>query len=296
MEVLRKLEPDQQSQTHGHVRIAAEIEVDLQGIGQQAAPGAGQAGRCLGKTPVGHGRHGIRQQHLLGQPQDEQRAADARLGPAVRAHPQLIVQLVVPHDRPGHQLREQGDIAGEIDEAPRGAGLPAVEIEGIAHRLERVERNAHRQHEVQQGDQVRPAPQPAGHRVGCLCAQVVVLEKGQHAHVAADGDQQPALFLRRIRRGRDAAAGQIVDGDGQQQQPAVAVVPPAVEDETAQRQPAVPPALRQQQVIAGQHHRQQAKQEFVGIEQHLTTRRSPCALLPVSTPPSGPRPTPPTAT
>ena len=139
IEVLRELESDHQPQTHRHVGIAAEVEIDLERIGHQAAPRAGESDGGLRKSPIGHGGDGIGQQHLFGQSQHEQGDAGAGFRPAVGAHPELFVQFVIAHDRTRHQLGKQGHIAGEIDETLRRAGLAAIDVDRIAHRLERVE-------------------------------------------------------------------------------------------------------------------------------------------------------------
>ena len=59
---------------------------------------------------------------------------------------ELRQHLPGPLDRPGHELREEADEGGEAQEIPLARDLAQVEIDGVAHRLKREERDAHRQH------------------------------------------------------------------------------------------------------------------------------------------------------
>ena len=56
---------------------------------------------------------------------------------------QLDGDGVVAHDRPGDQLGEQGHEAGKIGESASRSSSSAIDIDGIAHGLECVERDAY---------------------------------------------------------------------------------------------------------------------------------------------------------
>ena len=118
VEVLQELEAEHAAQPDGHVRVAGEVEVDLEGVGQHAEPGV-QRPRAVGaEGGVGDLAHGLASRIFLAKPSDEQRHARTRTARSVCvAADELVGHRVVADDRPGDQVREQRDEAGEIDEA-----------------------------------------------------------------------------------------------------------------------------------------------------------------------------------
>ena len=91
---------------------------------------------------------------------------------------------------------------------------PAVDLDRVAHRLERVERQADRQDDAQRRHAVRPVENLGdGARVGV--EEVEVLEDRQHADVGDDAHhQEPAFF--RLRAPRSRPRG-VVDRDREEQ-------------------------------------------------------------------------------
>ena len=71
VEVLQKPEAEQTSKADGHVGVAGEIEVDLEGEGQRAQPCRDHGGRGHGGDLLPHGAHLVGQQHLLAETDDE---------------------------------------------------------------------------------------------------------------------------------------------------------------------------------------------------------------------------------
>ena len=80
-----------------------------------------------------------------------------------------------PHDRAGDQVREERDERRELDEVPRRLDLAAIDVDDVAHRLERVERDADRQHDLEVPERDRQ-PRPAQGLMQALGEEVVVLE------------------------------------------------------------------------------------------------------------------------
>jgi hypothetical protein len=52
---------------------------------------------------------------------------------------------------PGDELREEGHEEREVEERGRGSARPQVHVERVRHRLERVERDAHRSTMLESG-------------------------------------------------------------------------------------------------------------------------------------------------
>ena len=55
---------------------------------------------------------------------------------------QLRRDLPVAHDGASDELREQRDVAGEVDEVAGGADVTPPDVDGVAHHLEDVEADA----------------------------------------------------------------------------------------------------------------------------------------------------------
>ena len=79
----------------------------------------------------------------------EERHAARELVERVLAHAHLLFQRGVADDRAGHQVGKERLEAHVVGEAPHRPRVAAVHVDGVAHRLERVERDADRQHQVQ---------------------------------------------------------------------------------------------------------------------------------------------------
>ena len=179
MKVLGKLEAQKQSQPDRHVRITTKIKIDLQGVGQQSAPSPRQARRSMRKGPFRNEGDRIRNQNFFGQPQHKQNNPRARLGPRMAPFPELFVNFMIPDNRARHELREQGHIAGEINETARGSGVAAININRIAHRLKGVEGNPNRQHQMQKRHQRAFGAQPSGNLIDGRGTQIVIFEEAE---------------------------------------------------------------------------------------------------------------------
>jgi len=119
---------------------------------------------------------------------------------------------VRPDDRPGNELWEEGNKEQEIDEITGRRELPPVDVDGVAHGLEGVERNAYRQQQLVQGQAERKK------LVEAMGKKVVVLEDGEQAKVArqAENEEQPPQAL--VLAPRDEKRGVVVDDGGEEEQ------------------------------------------------------------------------------
>ena len=89
---------------------------------------------------------GLASSTFLAMPEREEgdAARELRRACGVRAA-QLVVDLREADDRPGDELREHRDEAGEVDEVAQRPRVAAVDVDRVAHRLEGVEADAERQ-------------------------------------------------------------------------------------------------------------------------------------------------------
>jgi len=69
----------------------------------------------------------------------------------------LRQQVCGPLDGTGNELREETDEGEEGEQVARGTNLPAVDIDGVAQRLEGVEADAHGQDHLQGAGRQLPA-------------------------------------------------------------------------------------------------------------------------------------------
>ena len=97
----------------------------------------------MARQLVGH--HGLLDQ--AADDQEKRRAGEHRARVARRA--QLRQQLVGADDRAGHQVREEGLEDRHVAERG-GPGLAAVDVDHVGDRLEGEERDADRQHDLEQ--------------------------------------------------------------------------------------------------------------------------------------------------
>ena len=220
---------------------------------------------------TGHGVHlvdiegeKVGQRHLFEQADDKQRQAVGNVptgdGPG---RPQLRQQVPCPLDGPRHQLREKRDERGVADEAGLLLHLPAVEVDGVAHRLEHEERDADRKQDVRLGDRNR---EPGSGKKGVQVPgdEGPVLEEPQQAQVVDDREGKEELASPRTCHGED---GEVVDGRGVEDEEQVQPVPPPVEHVRGDQQPEVPEARSAGQQMDGVYDREEAGEDPV-VKQH----------------------------
>ncbi len=286
-----------------HVGIAGEIEVDLQRVADDAQPGRLEAqlrGR-QGENLVDGGRHDVGDEDFLAQPDHESRGAAGEVAGSDGAGGQFPRHRDVADDRPGHQLREERDEAGEIEEVARGPRVPAIHVDGVAHRLEGVEADAQGQGDLErvvplQGVEASQAEEAivAGH------AEAEVLEESQQREVGDDRGRQGRLlqpaswpadgqlpdFAAQQPAGHDQSA-RVVGPRGQQHDADAEVLAPKVEQHAGQQQQQIrelaaepwaiaQPAGQFDGVVEEQNEGQKQEQEGDGTEDHAGL---PCRLV-----------------
>ena len=239
VEVQWQAHADHVGQADRHVRIAGEVEVELQGVSQGAAPRLEQAkqlalfSRC--KHRPGIGRHAVGKHHLLEQPQREDgepHGEEFRVDAVGGRLPELRHHLLVVQHRAGNQVREVGDEQAVMDE---------VELAGFAARCVHQEGNLCEGEEgdAQRQDDLAQAPGTAQRRIDGVNKEIGVFVVAQQGQVGCNPEGQQALAPGRadVAAAGQPVAHQVVEADRSQQQADVRRVPPAVEKQGAGRQP-----------------------------------------------------------
>ena len=195
-------------------RVAREVAVDLQGerIEADQRLGAGRhrvaGGVELEKDHVRDRREVVGEHHLL---EDADQHEEQSFGGVARAAVARLDHLGQErrraHDGSRDQMREEADEEREVPQVLRGRRFPAVDIDRVAHRLERVEADAGRQNDAEQAhvdvldaDRVQQADQAAEE-------EVAVLEEAEDRQIGDHADREerlpPRPFGQRIQPRQD---------------------------------------------------------------------------------------------
>ena len=270
IEVERQLDVEHQRHARGHVAVAGEVEVQLEGVAQRHKPRLRGVERLRGAKARLHGHaERVRDDDLLEQAQRERveaRGEVVEVEAAVLRVRELRHDLAVEHDGARDQLREERDEERVVEDVvARHRALVAVNH--IGELLEGEERDAQRQRHVVERER------EAKRAVHVRDEEVVILEVEQHAEVEGEAQQHQRQADALARRREHALAERVVDQDAAHDDRHIARVVVAVEHERRQHQKELVErdALRQpaQQVIAEQRQRQKGQNEDVGIEQHV---------------------------
>ena len=243
VEVLWELEPEQEREPDRDVRVAREVGVDLHRV--RVDPDQDLERRVLAGRAEDLvddvGCEVVRDHHLLEQPGRDQVEGAARVdAPRIARDVELRNQLPGPDDRPGHEVREEGEVHRELLERRRHE-VAAVGVDDVADRHERVEGDADREDDRAQRDR-EVEPDDRRHVLRRADEEVVVLEVREHAEVADQGHGQERLALRLRRGAVDADCEELVPERAAGEQEDEPPVPPAVEDvagDDDERPPAV---------------------------------------------------------
>ena len=231
VEVLRKTKAHHQGQAQGHMAVAREVEVQLQGRDHQAEPGIAQLQGAFADEQHVDRRQLVGDQHFHDETEHEPAHAQRKQLQRMGTLAQLWGQLAVAQDRPGNQVREQCNERGKVDEVVGRRGVLAVNVDDVAQGMEHIEGDAQRQENRLQGKGIDAQRcEQGGQHFG---AEVGVLEVAQGRQVADDADPQQTkrpAFVAGIQACLDAQAEPVVPvGDGDEQQQKVRA-PPGVED------------------------------------------------------------------
>jgi len=209
VEVFQELKAEDPAHTDGHIGIAAEIEVDLEGICHSHQPAA-----CKGQCAIGqfihHHTTGVGQKNLFGKADEEPHIAPVNILGAVTALIQACGNIGIVDDGTGDQLGEEADIQQKVQKALLHAHFAAVHIYGIGQHLEGVEGDTNGQHRLEEGI--------FGTQQGCEDigeeAEIFKVEQKQQAHTNTQHHVECADCLLLTAVDQNAAA--VVDGNRQQ--------------------------------------------------------------------------------
>ena len=103
----------------GHVGVAGEVAVDLEGVGEQGDPGGpGLVAVGVGEDRVGEQGHAVGDDPLLEQAHEEELHAEVARAQFQRLRPADLRQEVAgADDRPGDEVREEQDEQQEVRQA-----------------------------------------------------------------------------------------------------------------------------------------------------------------------------------
>lgn len=272
MEVERQLDPQHPGQADGHVGVAGEVEIELEGEGDRRQPAAHEgesaALPAFREHGVGVARQGVGDHGLLEEADGEDHQADHQVAPVdAREHAALKLghHFLVVDDRPGDELGEEGREQREVQELHL-LGFAAGAVDQIGDLLEGEERDRQRQHDPRQRTVgVEETEDVVGH-------EVRVLEPAQQGQVRDQAEDQPGLHPAvslGLPRALDAIADPVVEDDRAQQQRQVDRIPHRVEAQRRKRQQRLghvrPAPCRVEQ---DQDDRQEAEDEREGVEEH----------------------------
>ena len=143
---------------------------------------------ALGEHRVGHVRQVVGDEDLLEEAPDDRARARRGSGPAACVRGLTICgsSQLGAQDRAGDQMREIRDEHREVAQIPARLDLAPVHVDHVAHRDERVERDADGQHDVERrviGLQAGGVQQ----RLQAVGEEIEVLEEAEHRQVEARG-------------------------------------------------------------------------------------------------------------
>ena len=209
VEILQKVEAEHPPEADGHIGIGRKIEVDLEGVGHRAQPREEHRGHNGGKGRVRDPRHGVRQQHLLAEAEEEAHRAGGKFGDGLMPLVDLLRDGGVAHDGTGDELREKGDVERELERVALHRGVAAVDVDDVAQALKGEERDADGQRHLRHRNDRQQG-------VEHLAEEARVLEPAQQRKPQHHGKRHAEPPRpRAVRRSRQQPAG-VVDGDGEQ--------------------------------------------------------------------------------
>ena len=187
VEVFGKNKAEHESKPNRHIRIGAEVEVDLKRISHRPIPSINDIRRSIEKGEVGDLATGISQKDFLGKSEREKCHPARKFLHGQRTAFDLIGQKREFQDRSGHEVGEHRDEARKISQARHRAGLAAIDIDGVTHGLERVEADPERKNYFKKRI---PLPTFQSHRLGesvvTLNPEIEVFKKTEHHEVQDD--------------------------------------------------------------------------------------------------------------
>ena len=253
-----KVNPSTTPEADRHVRIAGEIEIDLDRVRNQADPRLDE--RAIGglvERDLNQRRDHVGDQDLLRQTDDENARADRDAAEREPARVELPGDGLVANDRPGDQLRKEGDIESDIDGIAVGSEPPPVDVDDVREAMEGEEGDAERQGDIGLRHHNSERPEQRREIAG---DEIRIFEQRKDEKVARhrDGKRHPA---RRALSAIDDQRRKKVEDDREQKDQDEARFSPGVEKEREQERDDVFALDRRGEEIKSQKDRQEIEQE-----------------------------------
>jgi hypothetical protein len=264
IEVLGQLEPEPARGSAGDVGVGREIGVNLNREREHPRPQQRKRRVPEREHLVGDYSDVVGDHQLLEEPPaDQTEAAPGLLHREAARRLDLWQQERGALDWSGNQVREERHERGKVEQVPARVELSLVHVDGVTHRLERVERNPHRQQDPQR--RLIPGEAHRGqHRGDVVHEEVEVLEEAEHAEVRDNAHPEERALV--LRAGFHPPRRAVVDDRrrrDQDQEPRVNV---AVEKVAAREQEDVLETVRQPPVDGREHQKEQ--DEIETVENH----------------------------
>ena len=185
VEVFVEMETQAPSHADGHVGIAGEVKIDLEGEGQNADPcaGGGEVVERTAKKLIDDFGKLVGEEHFLGQTDEEAVSPFGKIVGADAAVADFFGHGAVAHDGAGYQLREHGDVEQQTTETILSRSLLPVHVDEVGHGLKGVETDA--DGEGYAGSGHRNAPRIEGVR-----EEVGILERTDGGKIAEDAEKE----------------------------------------------------------------------------------------------------------
>ena len=252
VKVLNEFEAHDPAEADGHIGIAGEVKVDVQGKGDGVHPEE-QDGLLVGFPEQLHQQSEIvGDDDLLGKAHEKPPQAEGHVLPAVGAGIQFPGNVHIPDNGTGDELGEQSHIGAEADGVLLRHRVAPVHVDGVGQALEGIEADADGQGQLQQGDT------QAGDGVEAVHEEVGILENAKERHGNDDGHGEPDFFPHLFCRLADGKTAAVKQADGEDHQEHVLGLAPAVEHKAGQQQDRV-----FQHLGHGEVHQQHNGQEVI---------------------------------
>ena len=236
VEVGVEADAQQQGDANGHVGVTREVAVDLKriAVGADEVLEARVERRGVEDAVDEVDADIVRDDALLQQAADDEVEPFAERLAGHDGRPEHLGDEVAgPDDRSGHESGEEGDVKQVVDPASERLELTAVDVDGVAERLEGEERNADGQEDVQRlvnrasdGGHAEPRAHALTYGEEGLEEEVGVFEVGQHAQVDDQAERDPSLSSSRADGGGEGPGDEEIGrgGEDEKQEPDAAAL------------------------------------------------------------------------
>ena len=263
-EVFGEFEAEHSAKADGHIRIAGKVKVYLEGIRYRARPRHKRGNIAAERVDIRpHRAHLVCKQHLFAETDHEAHNALGEIGRCDAAVGKLILNIGITHDGACYELGEHGDVHAEVDEIFLHSDIVAINVDGVAHCLEGVKRDAYRQSDI---EKIKVC---AEYCVYVRYDKVGVFKHAQQADIYDDRQNEhklQALFVFAVLI--HEAAENVVDQNGEYHQENVLRLAPSVEHKADYQQKQVSPLFRAD-IVPQQNKGQINAQEYRTAENHV---------------------------